>query len=75
MELSTWRIELLQAGLQEVPVNGGIALRAGQLAGFHGDPADRIIVATALDNSAAIVTADSRILGWNGPLYKIDASI
>lgn len=73
MELSKWRIELLQSGLQEVPLNGNTAIVAGQLTDFHGDPADRIIVATALDNSAAMVTADSRILGWNGPLYKIDA--
>lgn len=73
MELSKWRIELLQSGLREVPLNGNTAIVAGQLTDFHGDPADRIIVATALDNSAAMVTADARILGWNGPLYKIDA--
>ncbi len=73
MELGKWRIELLQSGLQEVPVSGNIAICAGELAGFHGDPADRIIVATTLENSATVITADFRILGWNGPVYKIDA--
>jgi len=73
IELSNWRIELLQSGLQEYPVNGNIAISAGQLSGFHGDPADRIIVATTLETAATILTADFRILGWNGPLYKIDA--
>jgi PIN domain nuclease of toxin-antitoxin system len=29
--------------------------------GFHGDPADRLIVATALDLGAPLVTRDSRI--------------
>ncbi len=73
--LSEWRIELLQSGLQELSMNGSIALTAGQLDNFHGDPADRIIVATTLENSATILTADSRILGWDGPLYKFDARL
>ncbi len=29
--------------------------------GFHGDPADRIIVATALEHGAPLVTRDERI--------------
>jgi PIN domain nuclease of toxin-antitoxin system len=28
---------------------------------FHPDPADRIIIATALENAAAIITPDDRI--------------
>jgi PIN domain nuclease of toxin-antitoxin system len=28
---------------------------------FHGDPADRLIVATALTHGAALVTKDERI--------------
>lgn len=44
----SWRRDLLQRGLVEVAVDGGTALRAGQLAGIHGDPADRLIIATAL---------------------------
>ena len=68
--LKEWRIELLQAGLQELPVHGHTALLAGELREFHGDPADRIIVATAIQNSASIVTADPRILGWNGPFTR-----
>ncbi len=31
---------------------------------FHSDPADQIIVATALDENATILTKDERILGY-----------
>lgn len=46
-----------------LPVTTGIALRAGSLnpAGFHGDPFDRLIYATAVEHDARLVTADGRI--------------
>jgi PIN domain nuclease of toxin-antitoxin system len=75
IELDVWRIELLQNGLLEIPLHGSTALRAGQLQAFHGDPADRIIVATALENSAILVTADKKILDWDKLHQKIDASL
>lgn len=74
IELDVWRMELLQNGLQEIPLQGSTAIRAGQLQDFHGDPADRLIVATALDHSATLVTADRRILDWEKLRNKIDAS-
>lgn len=71
--LATWREELLTAGLREWPVDGSIAFQASELAEFHGDPADRLIVATARAMGAELVTADRRILEWSGPLRTIDA--
>ena len=41
-----------------------IALRAAQLDAFHGDPADRMIVATALCLDQTLVTADQKIIEW-----------
>ncbi len=75
MELDVWRMELLQNGLQEIPLQGSTAIRAGQLQAFHGDPADRMIVATALENSATLMTADKRILDWDKLHQKFDASL
>ena len=72
LDLSAWRRDLLNLGLIEIPVDGGIATRAGQLPDIHGDPADRIIVATALSGHQ-LVTADGKILGWPGPLNRLDA--
>ena len=70
--MDSWREELLQSGIVEIPVNGVIAARAALLTGMHGDPADRIIVATALEGHR-LLTADTRILNWPGQLNRLDA--
>jgi len=45
-----------------VPVDNRIAVRSVELEKFpHRDPADRIIVATALGLGALVVTADARL--------------
>lgn len=51
-------------GVIEVPVDRRIAARAGALSEFHGDPADRIVVATALALKAAVCTRDRKIVGY-----------
>ena len=73
LDLDAWRRELLGQGLIEIPVDGAIAARAGLLADMHGDPADRLIVATALQGHQ-LVTADRRILNWPGKLNCMDAT-
>ena len=70
--LDAWRRDLLDRGLAEIPVNGGVAVRAGLLVGIRGDPADRIIVATALEGHR-LLTADPLILEWTGGLSSLDA--
>jgi len=48
-----------------IPVDNTIALRSVTLRGLlHDDPADRMIIATALNKDAAIVTKDKRILRY-----------
>lgn len=68
-----WRRDLLDAGLKEVALDGEMAQWAAVLDWDHRDPADRMIVASALRLQAALVTADQRILAWSGPLRCIDA--
>ena len=72
-ELADWRFELLQAGLLEIPLRGTTTIHAAQLPLFHGDPADRMIVATAIENGATLMTADEKILSWKQLNQKIDA--
>ncbi|MBV5327261.1 MAG: type II toxin-antitoxin system VapC family toxin [Chlorobium sp.] len=74
-ELDVWRSELLQTGLLEIPLRGTTAIRAGQLKQFHGDSADRMIAATAIENGATLMTADEKILSWNQRLKKINARL
>lgn len=48
-----------------LPVDNRVAVRSVQLEGFpHCDPADRLIVATALGVGATVVTADSRLRSY-----------
>jgi PIN domain nuclease of toxin-antitoxin system len=68
-----WRLRVLGLGVQEIPLTGDIAIAAVGLADLHGDPADRIIVATGVATGATLVTADDRILGWPGTLKRQDA--
>lgn len=52
-------------GVVEEPVTSTIAELSSRLPGdFHGDPADRIIVASAALRSATLVTRDDRILSY-----------
>jgi len=75
MELSHWRKELLHNGLQELPLSGSIAIRAGSLVDFHGDPADRMIVATAMESSVPLLSADRKVLKWPGGVKCRDARL
>lgn len=52
-----------------LPITPAVAVKAAELpAMFPGDPADRLIVATAVLESAALVTKDDRIRGFTGVL-------
>ena len=71
-DVRSWRREHLEQGVVEIPVDGEIGLRAVELADFHADPADRLIVATALAGHR-LVTSDRRILEWPGRLNRLRA--
>ncbi|MBI2029156.1 type II toxin-antitoxin system VapC family toxin [Candidatus Gottesmanbacteria bacterium] len=72
LDVDTWieKVEKLSF-LQFVPVNNKIAAKSVILPGsFHKDPADRIIVSTALQNGATLITSDRRILKYS-PLQSL----
>ena len=71
-DVRLWRRELLAQGLVEFVPDGEIAIRAGLLRDLHGDPADRIIIATAQAGHTH-VTADETLLGWPGQVSRMDA--
>jgi PIN domain nuclease of toxin-antitoxin system len=73
--LDQWRIDAFQLGIEEVPLDGEVAIEAVALADLHPDPADRFIVATAIREGATLVTSDARLLAWKGPLARIDARV
>ena len=71
-DIRAWRHEHLEQGVVEIPIDGEIGIRAVALADFHADPADRLIVATALAGHR-LVTSDRRILEWPGRLSRLNA--
>jgi PIN domain nuclease of toxin-antitoxin system len=58
-----------------VAIDGLLGVEANELQHFHADPADRLIVVTALRFRASLVTSDAKILSWGGPLARIDARV
>ena len=73
MTTAEWHRGTLELGIVESPVTGQIGILAGELAGLPGDPADRIITATAMVRNATLLTADQRILDWSGNVLRHDA--
>lgn len=63
MDINAWLAEVESLPfLQFVPVDNAIAAKSVMLAEpFHKDPADRIIVATAREFGATLITSDARI--------------
>ncbi len=50
-------------GTNLIPLSPQIAIQSSRLPGnFHGDPADRILVASAFESKAVLVTHDQKIL-------------
>jgi PIN domain nuclease of toxin-antitoxin system len=61
----TWLSANLEAPVSLAPLTAEICLTSCRLPGFHGDPADRMIVATAITMGIPLITADEKIIRWN----------
>ena len=63
---AVWRRERLRSGLREIPVSGDVAVESVLLmnSGFHREPADQLIVATAMPAGMRLATTDEKIIGW-----------
>ena len=63
---ATWRRERLMSGLLEIPIDGDLAVESVLLmnSGFHRDPADQLIAATAMRTGMELATFDSAIQDW-----------
>jgi PIN domain nuclease of toxin-antitoxin system len=73
--VSRWRVDAMRSGIEEVPLDGQLAIESVALPYLHADPADRFVVATALQLRAKLVTSDARLLAWKGPLACMDARV
>jgi PIN domain nuclease of toxin-antitoxin system len=71
--VSEQRAKLLAGGMRELPLTGEIGILAAELEGLNGDPADRIIAATAIAHDATLMTADENLLRWRHRLRRQNA--
>ena len=64
--IGEWRTQVLAApGLDELAITGAVGIEAVHLpGGFHDDPADRLIVATARLGGMRLATRDARLLRY-----------
>ena len=74
--LQTWVSEAVEALLADtIPLTHEISIAAYDLPGdFHRDPADRILIATAMVHDLTLMTADERILVYPHVL-SLDARV
>lgn len=61
-----------QAGLQLLPLTPKIAARSAALPDIHKDPIDRVLVATAIELNASLVTRDTVIPSYPGVRVRWD---
>ena len=61
LALDDWLAASIGAGITMLPITPSISAQAGSLEWTHGDPADRILVATAKHHGIPMVTGDQRI--------------
>lgn len=62
LSLETWVDLALTQGAVIVPISPAIAIEAYQLPDFHGDPADRLIAATARIHNLILLTSDRKMI-------------
>jgi len=65
-DVLAWVEEALAAGISLLPISPRIAVAAGSLEELHGDPADRLIVATAMETGSLLISKDSGIRAFAG---------
>lgn len=71
--LLQWTNDLIASGeVIDAQMSAGVAALAGTLPGFHGDPADRMIVATASALGIPLVTKDRTIRSWSNASQMLD---
>ncbi len=65
------RAEALRLGFRELAVDGLHAAQATALPHLHSDPFDRLLVAQATATGLTLMTADSQVIAYPGPIEGV----
>jgi len=73
VEPALLRRALLDGGWQELPIAASHGLAVAQLPLFHRDPFDRLLLAQASADGLLLLTADSQLAQYPGPVRLMQA--
>lgn len=67
IDVLEWVTKALEvSGIQLLPITPHMSIQSTRLPGdVHGDPVDRLLIATAFEESLVLVTADKKILDYS----------
>jgi PIN domain nuclease of toxin-antitoxin system len=63
--------ELLDADYVELPITGEHGRAVANLPFLHKDPFDRLLIAQAMVEDATLLTADTQLAKYPGPIRKV----
>jgi PIN domain nuclease of toxin-antitoxin system len=66
-----WRAGLNENGYDELYIDSGHALLAGELPLIHKDPFDRMLIAQAKAEGIMLITADPLLAKYDGPIELV----
>ena len=65
------RAGLLANGYTELPITGSHCARILDLPAIHNDPFDRILIAQSRAEGMELITADTRVAQYGGPIRRV----
>ena len=71
VDVARLRRGLLENGYSELPITGEHAVLTRSLPRLHADPFDRILVAQAIAEDATLLTGDTALVGYDGPIELV----
>lgn len=70
-EARVFRLGLLANGYTELPIVGEHAMAVERLPLIHKDPFDRLLIAQATVEGITLLTSDSQVAKYPGPIRKV----
>ena len=71
VDVAELRLGLVANGYTELPIDASHVLRLPTLPNIHADPFDRILVAQAMAEGYALLTHDSKVQAYGGPVWAV----
>ena len=66
-----FRRSMLDNGYHELPILSGHVVTVGTLPNIHKDPFDRLLVAQAIVEGIMLLTADTQVAKYSGPIKHV----